>query len=110
MRAPTLSAGRPPSGRPSRLPNAPDITTAKGLRVRAIIAVLLGCALRRPDVAALTDVRSTAGFTPEAMGDARREFAGGVGCKPFRARSDLEDRAMFPTTGLGKAVQESSQM
>src|SRR5579871_6918509 len=28
--------------------NAPDITTAKGLRDRAIIAVLLGCGLRRP--------------------------------------------------------------
>src|ERR1039458_2059915 len=27
--------------------NAPDITTLKGLRDRAIIAVLLGCALRR---------------------------------------------------------------
>ena len=34
--------------------NAPDITTKKGLRDRAIIAVLLGCALRRSEVAALT--------------------------------------------------------
>ena len=34
--------------------NAPDITTLKGLRDRAIIAVLLGCALRRSEVAALT--------------------------------------------------------
>ena len=34
--------------------NAPDITTAKGLRDRAIIAVLLGCGLRRSEVAALT--------------------------------------------------------
>src|SRR3984885_12219859 len=34
--------------------NAPDITTTKGLRDRAIIAVLLGCALRRSEVAALT--------------------------------------------------------
>jgi site-specific recombinase XerD len=33
--------------------NAPDITT-KGLRDRAIIAVLLGCGLRRSEVAALT--------------------------------------------------------
>jgi hypothetical protein len=32
--------------------NAPDITTTKGLRDRAIIAVLLGCALRRSEVAA----------------------------------------------------------
>jgi integrase len=36
--------------------DAPDITTTKGLRDRAIIAVLLGCALRRSEVAALTMV------------------------------------------------------
>ena len=34
--------------------NAPDITTMKGLRDRAIIAVLLGCGLLRSEVAALT--------------------------------------------------------
>jgi len=34
--------------------DAPDITIMKGLRDRAIIAVLLGCALRRSEVAALT--------------------------------------------------------
>jgi hypothetical protein len=34
--------------------NAPDITTMKGLRARAIMAALLGCALRRSEVAALT--------------------------------------------------------
>ena len=33
--------------------NAPDIATLKGLRDRAIIAVLLGCGLRRSEVAAL---------------------------------------------------------
>jgi integrase len=34
--------------------NAPDAKTIKGLRDRAILAVLLGCGLRRSEVAALT--------------------------------------------------------
>src|ERR1700722_19857633 len=34
--------------------NAPDATTTKGLRDRAILAVLLGCGLRRSECAALT--------------------------------------------------------
>ena len=34
--------------------NAPDITTLKGLRDRAILAVLLGCGIRRSEAAYLT--------------------------------------------------------
>jgi site-specific recombinase XerD len=34
--------------------SAPDISTVRGLRDRAIVAVLLGCGLRRSEVAALT--------------------------------------------------------
>ena len=54
--------------RAQALLNAPDITTTKGLRARAIIAVLLGCALRRCEVATLADGRSSDGFTAEATG------------------------------------------
>jgi hypothetical protein len=50
---------------------APDITTTKGLRDRAILDVLLDRALRRCSVAALTDGRSPGAFTPGATVAAR---------------------------------------
>lgn len=37
-----------------RLLDAPDVTTVKGLRDRALLAVLLGCGLRREECAGLT--------------------------------------------------------
>jgi integrase len=44
--------------------NAPDATTIKGLRDRAILAVLLGCGLRRAEVAARTMKHHTAAGWP----------------------------------------------
>ena len=55
--------------------NALDITTTQGRRERAILAVGLGGAQRRPAVAALTDGRSSGGFTPQATGAARHANA-----------------------------------
>jgi site-specific recombinase XerD len=37
-----------------RLLNVPDVATVKGLRDRAVLAVMVGCGLRRSEVAALT--------------------------------------------------------
>jgi hypothetical protein len=53
--------------------NTPDSTKLKGLRDRAIIAVLLGCGLRRSEVAALTMAHVIATFL---VSDAGEEITG----------------------------------
>src|ERR1039457_2952786 len=53
-----VRSGNWPTLRQAQAPlNAPDITTAQEARDSAIVAVLLGCALRRSEVAALADGR-----------------------------------------------------
>src|SRR5712672_320758 len=59
--------------------SAPDVATVKGLRDRAILAVLLGCGLRRSEVAALT-------FTHLQQRDGRWCIVDLVG-KPGRVRT-----------------------
>lgn len=51
--------------------NAPDISTTKGLRDRAIIAVLLGCGLRRSEVSALTVPRNRESDTSRTENNAK---------------------------------------
>jgi len=75
------------------LPNAPDITTTKRLRDRAIIAVLLGCVPRRSAVAALPDGRCSVGFTPEATVAARP--ANAPACR-YGDRTFSSDRTCGP--------------
>ena len=41
-------------GRRHALQSAPDVSTVRGLRDRAMLAVLLGCGLRQSEVAGLT--------------------------------------------------------
>jgi hypothetical protein len=67
-------------------PNAPGITTAQGLRDRAIIAVLLGRALRRCAVTALTDGRCRADSHGRRGRRTARESAGAVGIEKRESR------------------------
>jgi site-specific recombinase XerD len=57
--------------------NAPDIGTLRGLRDRAILPVLLGCGLRRSEVAALTPHRANADMGESS--DRRVDASGGCG-------------------------------
>jgi len=58
---------------------APKRAGYHGLRDRAVITALLGCALRGCQAAALTDGRCSGGFTPDgsAHGTGRRAPARG---------------------------------
>ena len=57
-----------------KLLNAPDVTTKKGLRDRAMLAVLLGCGLRRTETNARRQARQRAwnGGAPERYCGAER--------------------------------------
>src|ERR1700676_3531707 len=56
--------------------NAPDVTTVTGLRDRAILAVLLGCGLRRSEVAALTFGHSSSATDVGALSTSLESMAG----------------------------------
>lgn len=63
-------------GQAQALLDAPDASTKKGLRDRAILAVMLGCALRRQEVANLTieDIQQREGrwVIPDMIGKRRK--------------------------------------
>jgi len=63
--------------------NAPDTSTTKGLRDRAIIAVLLGCGLRRSEVARLRSATYSSGMVGGALWTS---WASTTACGPCRCR------------------------
>src|ERR1017187_6651000 len=81
---------------------APEL--AAGIRRREAPTMLLGCALRRFDSAALTDGRCSGGFTPEATGVARRADAPKLSALPrapcgFSARRGWRWDSHRPSAG-----------
>src|SRR5205809_2929753 len=66
--------------------NSPDVSTTKGLRDRAVLAVLLGCGLRRSDTSlnAHCSVTATGASAPELAGCFDDQGATGSRC-PRRA-------------------------
>jgi site-specific recombinase XerD len=67
-----------------RLLNMPDVQTLKGLRDRAILAVMLGCGLRRSEVAALKmghiQQREGRWVIVDLVGKGNHDFPGHRGC------------------------------
>jgi hypothetical protein len=89
--------------------SAPDISTPRGPRDRAILAVLLGCGLRRPEVAVLpfTHLQQRDGRWGIADLDHFQGFCGpaldrGVGsaihgCRRFSSGAPAESRRYIET-------------
>jgi integrase/recombinase XerD len=74
----------------SELLNAPDPKTRDGLRDRAILALLIGCGLRRAEILSLEINLDTA--TRRTLGDTEPGWKGENGAAPFRCLSWMKVR------------------